>query len=106
MSAVDIMNKALSLVTDLLIPITFGLCLLYFFWGIVKYIKTGAGNEAAAKEGKRIMTWGIVGLFVAASVWGIVKFLRTELGIPDIQNVGKERAENVEVRVNYPTSMD
>lgn len=101
-TAVDIMHNALNIVTNFLIPIAFGLCLLYFFWGIVKYIKTGAGSEAAAKEGRRIMTWGIVGLFVAASIWGIVRFLRSELSIPDIQNVGKENVENVSEKISYP----
>lgn len=83
----DLMDSAYSIVYSLLIPMAFSLCLLYFFWGMVKYIKDGASSDKAAEEGKRIMLWGIVGLFVAVSVWGIVSLIKNELGIPDIENV-------------------
>lgn len=82
----DLIDTALKLVTNVLIPLAFALCLLYFFWGVAKYIKDGAGSDKAAEEGKRIMGWGIVGLFVAFSVWGIISFIKSELKIPDIQN--------------------
>ena len=61
----DLIDSAFAIVNNTLIPLAFSLCLLYFFWGMVKYIRTGAESESAAKEGKRIMVWGIVGLFVA-----------------------------------------
>ena len=86
---IGIIDAALGIVTGTLIPLAFALCLLYFFWGVAKYIRTGAGSEEAAKEGRRIMVWGVVGLFVAFSVWGIISFIQSELGIPPIQNVNK-----------------
>ncbi|MBN2094020.1 MAG: hypothetical protein JW740_01465 [Candidatus Zambryskibacteria bacterium] len=86
-SAVDLLDSALNIVTKILIPIAFALCLLYFFWGVVKYINKGAINEEAAKEGKRVMIWGVVGIFIAFSIWGIVKFIQTELVIPDIEKI-------------------
>jgi hypothetical protein len=82
-----LVNAGFNLITQVLIPLAFTLCLLYFFWGIVKYIRTGAGSEKEAGEGKKIMIWGIVGLFVAFSVWGIISFIRTELGVLPIQNI-------------------
>ena len=82
---IAIINAAFSLITTTLIPLAFALCLLYFFWGVFKYVKTGAGSEDAAKEGKQVMVWGIVGLFVAFSVWGIISFIQTELTIPPVQ---------------------
>ena len=62
------------------IPIVFGLALLAFLWGLVKYI-FAQGDETAKADGKKIMLWGLVALFVGASVWGIVTILRTTLGI-------------------------
>lgn len=65
---------------DLLIPIVFGLALLFFLWGLAKYI-FAAGDEEAKEEGKRIMVWGIIALFIMASVWGIVAFLQNLFGV-------------------------
>lgn len=86
----DLINAATGIIDSTLIPLAFALCLLYFFWGIAKYIKEGAVSEEAAKEGKRIMVWGVVGLFIVSSIWGIVSFIQSELGIPDdIQTIEK-----------------
>jgi len=82
---IDIIDAAFGLVNSVLIPLAFAVCLLYFFWGVAKYIRTGAGSDKAAEEGKRVMIWGIVGLFVAFSVWGIISFIQSELSIPPVQ---------------------
>jgi hypothetical protein len=86
---IDIIKAASGLINTTLIPLAFSLCLLYFFWGMVKYIRTGANEDKAAEEGKRIMIWGVIGIFVAFSVWGIISFIQTELSIPAIKNVNK-----------------
>lgn len=85
----DLIDAAFGIVNTILIPLSLGLCVLYFFWGVAKYVRAGAESEEAAKEGRRVMLWGIVGLFVVFSIWGIVTFIRTELGIPDIEKVEK-----------------
>jgi hypothetical protein len=82
----DIIDAAFGIITDVLIPLAFALCLFYFFWGVAKYIRTGAGSEKAAEEGRRVMIWGIVGLFVAFSIWGIITFMKKELTIPSVNN--------------------
>jgi hypothetical protein len=91
----DLIDAAFRIVTNILIPLAFALCLLYFFWGVAKYIRTGATSEKAAEEGKRVMIWGIVGLFIAFSIWSIIGFIRSELVIPDIQNVEKPSTTSV-----------
>lgn len=71
-------ENAKDLVSDTLIPIAFLLALLFFFWGVAKYI----WSEGTAKsEGRQIMIWGIVALFVMSSVWGLVSLLRDELDL-------------------------
>ncbi len=47
---------------------------LIFFWGIVKYIASG-GDEHAHEEGRTLMMWGVVALFVLFSVWGLARIL-------------------------------
>jgi TRAP-type C4-dicarboxylate transport system permease small subunit len=73
-----------NLVTQILTPLVFTLALLMFFWGMVKYIKS-AGTEK--DEGKKIMIWGIIALFVMSSVWGLVTFIQRELNIDNVDSV-------------------
>ena len=56
------------------------LALLAFFWGLVKFIAAVGGDEKAVSEGKNLMVWGVLGLFVMVSVWGILSFLTHEFG--------------------------
>lgn len=67
-------------IINLLIPIVFALALLYFFWGLAQYI-LASGDPASQESGRSKMIWGIVALFVMASVWGLVKFLGDSIGI-------------------------
>lgn len=91
----NLIDAASKIITDILIPMAFALCLLYFFWGVAKYIRAGAGGEKAAEDGKRVMVWGIVGLFIATSIWGIISFIQGELMIEPITNVQKDTVESV-----------
>jgi hypothetical protein len=72
-----------DLVGNILVPIVFITALLLFFWGVVKYIKSEGDGKA---EGKKIMIWGIVALFVMTAVWGLVAFIGEEIGIDYIKN--------------------
>lgn len=65
---------------DLALPIVVALALLAFFYGLAKLIWGGA--EAVA-EGKTLMIWGVVALFVMVSVWGLVRFVGDAFGIEE-----------------------
>lgn len=67
-------------IVELLIPIAFAIALLFFFWGLAQYI-LAAGSDEAKAQGKNMMIWGVIALFVMASVWGIVAFIGQALGI-------------------------
>lgn len=56
--------------------------LLVFIWGLVKFIAK-AGNEQAREEGKKVMVWGIVAIFVLFSIWGIIGFIENSLELPE-----------------------
>jgi len=71
-------------VLDSLIPVIFGIGIIYFFWGVVKYIRA-AGDPKAAAEGKSIMIYGIIGLAVMASVYGLINFLTDSAGLNNTQ---------------------
>lgn len=65
------------------LPIVIAIALLAFFWGLVKFIFAG---EEGKKEGKSLMIWGLVALFVMVSVWGLVRFIGNALGITATPN--------------------
>lgn len=73
--------KSVGGLVNSLIAIVIGLALLAFFWGLAKFIFNVSGDEKSIEEGKRIMIWGIITLFVMVSVWGIVGFLQGELNL-------------------------
>ena len=68
-------ENAQDIITGILIPLVFALALLFFFYGVAKYIWS-AGTDK--DEGKKIMVWGVIALFVMTSIWGIVKFIEGE----------------------------
>jgi len=65
-----------------LIAILVGVAMIVFFWGLVKFIFK-LGGDVKVEEGRRLMVWGIVALFVMLSVWGIIGFFQRQLGLPD-----------------------
>ena len=70
-----------SVLTDILKPlgsIIIGLALLYFTWGVVKFIKSDGKDR---EEGKQVMFWGVVGLFVMVCVWGLVSVVGNTLSL-------------------------
>jgi len=76
--------NAQNIITTILIPMVFTLALLFFFYGVAKYVWSAGGDK---EEGKKIMIWGVVALFVMSSVWGLVYFIRDNLGINNNTNM-------------------
>jgi hypothetical protein len=66
---------------NLVIPVIFGLALVYFFWGTSQFI-LNAGDAKARDEGKQKMIWGIIALFVMVSIYGILSLVGSLVGIP------------------------
>lgn len=75
----DTLNNFQRLINTLL-PIVVALALLYFFWGLAKFI-LNSGDEEEQKKGKSIMIWGVVAFFVMSAVWGIVGFVSRATGL-------------------------
>ena len=69
----DIINLLIGIIKQAGILVV-ALALLFFFWGLSKFILQ-AGSEDGRKEGRNIMLWGIIALFIMISVWGIVAVL-------------------------------
>ena len=67
-----------SSIFSLLVPIFITLAVLYFFWGLIEYLMGGADKK---EEGRSIMIWGIVVIFIMVSVFGIVQLLANTFGL-------------------------
>lgn len=62
------------------VKIIIGLAFLFFLWGLMKFVLS-SGNEDKIADGRRVMLWGIIALFVMLSIWGIVALIRSNLGL-------------------------
>ena len=65
------------------VPLLFGVALLFFFWGLVKFL-ANAGDKGAIEEGRNKMLWGVITLFVMLSVWSLVRFIQHDLNITNL----------------------
>ncbi len=56
--------------------------LVVFLWGLVRFVfKLGSG-EGKVEEGRSLMVWGLVSLFVMFSIWGLVAFIQKAFDLP------------------------
>ncbi len=56
------------------IPVIKSLAFLVFIWGLVKFIFRVGGDENAVKDGKKLMLWGLIALFILVSFDAIIDF--------------------------------
>ena len=90
----DVLNVLADLI-NLATPVVVALALLYFFWGLAQYI-LNAGNEEKKKDGRNIMIWGLLALFIMVSVWGIINVVRDTFRIDDNRiNVPAVNIDNI-----------
>ena|ERR1700733_6243855 len=54
---------------NMIIPLLFGLALLAFIWGIIRYIFAAEPNKL--NEARNYMVFGIIGMAVMLSVWSL-----------------------------------
>lgn len=61
-------------IINALISILVALAILGFFWGVFRY-GFSSDSEEKVQEGKTIMLYGVIALFVMVSIWGILNIL-------------------------------
>lgn len=69
-----ILNNFVDLVINPAILVIFAAGFFMFAWGLVEFIMN-LGKDANNEEGKQHMLWGVVGMFIMASVYGIIALL-------------------------------
>jgi len=77
----SVIQGLLDILIGVAVPLIITLALVYFLFGIVKYL-TSAGDESKRKESVKVITFGIIALFVMVSVWGVVSFITNTFDVP------------------------
>lgn len=70
-----LLEKIQNEILNPLIGLLFALATVIFLWGIVSYVIGSRGDDKRLESGKKIMLWGIIGMFIMVSAWGIVEIL-------------------------------
>ena len=66
--------------SNYILTLLVALTLLTFLYGLMKYMYKGQESDQARSEGRKLMLWGIIGLFVMTSIWGLVALLSGLIG--------------------------
>ena len=83
-SVVTLMKSVNRVIINPLIILLFALAVVYFLYGLVKYLLSPE-NEEIRKSSKSHMLWGIIGMFIMISVFGIMSLILNTLGENRIQ---------------------
>ena len=70
-----------------LIGLSFALAVLSFFYGLALYLFR-AGDTQANAQGRNLMIWGVVALFVMTSIWGLVGLLQATFDVDNQESPG------------------
>src|SRR3990167_7760617 len=83
-----VLNEFLAkVVTEIINPIILLLAavsFVLFIWGVFEFV-AHAGDETKRTEGKRAITWGLVGLVIIFGAYGIINLALGTFGLDTIQ---------------------
>ena len=82
----DIIKLFLDLI-KLAIPVLVGLAVLVFFKGLIAFIAK-SGDAKTHEEGRKLMIWGVIALFIMVSIFGILRVFYSDLGFDDARFFG------------------
>ena len=80
MTIVPFLYRVNDLILNPLILLAFGLSLVYFVYGVIKFLSLEAGDKSK-KEAQDAILWGMVGMGIMFSVFGIIRFVLATVGV-------------------------
>ena len=66
-------------ILSLVVPLLFGLTLLFIIWKVVDTWIISGGEPSKIEEGKSYVLIGIIALVVMSGIWGILRILQYSL---------------------------
>ena len=95
-SIVTLMGSINNVIINPLIYFLFALALVYFLYGLMKYLLS-PDNEELRSSSKSHMLWGIFGMFIMIAVFGIMNLILKTVGEDRIQiNNGDYKVGNLQ----------
>lgn len=71
----------------LALPVMVAIALLVFFKGLIAFIAK-SGDAKSHEEGRNLMVWGVIALFIMVSVFGILRLFYGDLGFDNDRSFG------------------
>ena len=79
------------------VPVAAALVLVAFFWGLAIYLfNFGEGKDDKQKQGRSLMLYSILALFVMVTIWGIVGLLANSFNIDQNASVNLPQIGNLD----------
>jgi hypothetical protein len=80
-SVQDFIVFLLDLFNTTIIPLIFGIAIVFFIWNAARYFVFQGATEEGKDSAKRLMFYGIAAMVLMLSLWGIVRLTTATLGI-------------------------
>ena len=80
------MSAIVATIIDPIILLLFSAGVFLFMWGMVEFLFK-SDSEKGRETGQQHMLWGIIGVFIMATVFGIIQIILSTLGLPDPTNL-------------------
>lgn len=77
-----VMAQIVESIIDPLVLLIFSAGIFLFTWGLVVFL-LNLDNPEARKKGVSHMVWGIIGVFIMATVFGIIGIILDTFGLED-----------------------
>lgn len=80
---VETLIRRVQGIMNTLVPLILIVATIVFIWGIVSTLIAG-GDVEKRKEGRDLVLYGLIGLFVISAVWGLVAIIGNTISTPTI----------------------
>jgi hypothetical protein len=70
----------ITITSRYVLQVLLALIVFVFLYGLMKFMFKGRESDTARAEGRQVMLWGIIGIFVITSIWGLVAVATSLIG--------------------------
>jgi len=88
MDGKEVMAKIVGSIIDPIVILIFSAGIFMFTWGLVQFL-LNLDSPEDRKTGVQHMLWGIIGVFIMASVFGIIGIILETFGLGDPTNLSR-----------------
>lgn len=75
-----LIDNIVTHIVNPVIGVIFALGFVLFLFGVARYMFY-SGNDTERENGKKHITWGLVGMFIMVAVAGIINLIKNTIGV-------------------------